>query len=508
MADTNRDGISRLCLNLDALASSDSNSGLRHPTTNEPVAQKRTRSQRNVPDLVLRLPLSRSPLKDARKAHAKARGASQADLQPRTSRVSHSLTVEEELAGMDVVVERGTLEAVHRAEEEEEMDTCADERAQKYEEEEGSEDSLFSPASHGGKGHDEDSDPNQIRQTMWPTSTKKRPSPDTDVMRVISSPDGERRSKRAKVEAFRILGRRQEHLEYHEPLRDPDTSTPGRPKGHKRASSVKPTPSPSKLASSIFPLRAQSVPLGEENELRAIDFTSIPPSPRRSPTKGAVEIRRAPSVPPPDGERMDVDVDDAPALLQFTNPTHFATPRANPAFRYAVNFATPRGSATPPCSGFPFPSPPSPLTPLPLSPPTELTTSSSLTEVRLPPIAFKKENDAARAATVTGGSGQTKDVSSDNSDGTGIESTSAFADLSSAPSSRLDSNILPVSRPTVVGAMKPKRGPSVLQGSKRITRSVSMKEQRVKGDRVLMENTTIEGKGHMCGLLIPLTNKH
>ena len=409
---------------------------------------------------------------------------------------------------MDVIIETGTQETVHRAEEEEEMDTCADERAQKYEEEEGSEDSLFSPASHGGKGHDEDSNPNQIQHTMWPTSTKKRPSPDTDAMRAISSPDSERQSKRAKVEAFRILGRRQEHSEYHEPLRDPDASTPGRPKGYKRASSAKPTPSPSKVASSNFPLRAQSVPLGEENELRAIDLTSIPPSPRRSPTKGAVEIRRAPSVPPPGGERMDVDVDDAPALLQFTNPTHFATPRANPVFRYAVNFATPRGSATPPCSGFPLASPPSPLTPLPLSPPTELMTSSSLTEVRLPPIAFKKENDPVGAKTVAGGSGQAKDVSSDNSDGTGKVSTSAFVGLSSAPSSRLDSNVMPASRPTIIGAMKPKRGPSVLQGSKRVTRSVSMKEQRVKGDRTLVENTTIEGKGHICGLSIPLISKH
>jgi len=37
---------------------------------------------------------------------------------------------------------------------------------------------------------------------------------------------------------------------------------------------------------------------------------------------------------------------------------------------------------------------------------------------------------------------------------------------------------------------------------------VSMKEQRVKGDRTLVENTTIEGKGHICGLSIPLISKH
>lgn len=202
---------------------------------------------------------------------------------------------------------------------------------------------------------------------MWPTSTKKRTSPDTDAMRALSSPGSERHPKRAKVDEFRILGRWQEGSEYHEPLRDLDASTPGRPKGYKRASSTKPMPSPSKVASSIFPPRAQSVPLGGENEVRPIDLTTIPPSPRRSPTKGAVEIRRAPSIPPPTDDRMHVDVRDNSAFLHYTNPTQIVTPRANPVFHYAVNFATPRGSVTPP-RGSPFASPPSPLTPLPSSP--------------------------------------------------------------------------------------------------------------------------------------------
>lgn len=362
-AHTNRRGISALHLDLDAPTSLDTNGGSRYHTTNEPTVQKRTRSQLDVPDFILRLPLSRSPLKVARMAHGKAQGTSpisQADSQLHTPGASQSPTVAqrgEVVAGLDMVIAADTQEVVHRAEEEEEMDTSLDGRAQRYEEEEeeGSEDSLFSPVSHRGKDREG-------------SNTKKRASPDTDAMRALSSPGSERQSKRAKVEAFRSLGRRQDHSEYHEPLRDPDARTPGRPKGYKRASSMKPTPSPSKVASSIFPSRAQSVPLGEENAARAIDLTSIPPSPRRSPSKGAVEIRRAPSVPPPDGERMDVDVDDASALLQFTNRPHIATPRTNPVFRYAVNFATPRGATTP---SLPFASPPSPLTPLPPSPPAE-----------------------------------------------------------------------------------------------------------------------------------------
>ena len=357
MTDTNRDGISTSHHDLHAPT------GLRYPSKVKPV-QKRTRSQLKVPDSTLRLPLSRSPLKDARKAHASARGTSptsQTDSKlhsPGPSPTERGGIV----AAMNVVMKADPQEAVHRVEEEE-MDTCADGGVQRYEKEEGSEDSLF-----GGEDYDENSNSNQSHPTTWPASTKKRASPDTDEIRALSSPGSQRQSKRAKVEAFQLLGRRQEHSEYHEPLRDPDAGTPGRRRGHKRVASMKPTSSPSKASSSIFPPRARSVPPGGGNEVQAVDFTSIPPSPRRSPSKGAVEIRRALSVPPPD-EEMDVDADDASVLLQFTNPTHVATPRANPVFQYAVNFATPRRSETLSRSGFPIASPLSPLTPLPPSPP-------------------------------------------------------------------------------------------------------------------------------------------
>lgn len=361
MTDTKRNGISTLHHDSDAPASSDSNSGGHNPTTNEPAVQKRTRSQLNVPDLILRLPLSRSPLKDARKAHAKARSTSpmsQWDSQPHIPGDSQLPPVDrtELVAGSSVVTEAGTLEAVQRREEEE-MEAFTEERAQQHEEEEDSIDSLFSPASQ--EGHRE----NPSQHTTWPTATKKRVSPDADTMCAVSSPGSERQPKRPKVESFLVLGRGREHSEYHEPLRDPDASTPGRPKGHKRTLSTKQTPSPSKAASSIFPPRAQSVPLGGETEVRAIDLTTVPASPRRSPSKGGVEVRRALSVPP-DDDQMDVDVGDNTGLLHFTNPTQFGTPRADPVFCYTVNFATPRGPVTPPrCS--PFASPLSPLTPLP-----------------------------------------------------------------------------------------------------------------------------------------------
>ncbi|KAH0829200.1 hypothetical protein J3R83DRAFT_2760 [Lanmaoa asiatica] len=583
MVDTNRDGISTLHHNSAAPTNSDSNSRSRYPIANEPARQKRTRSQLNVPDLILRLPLSRSPLKDARKARAKVRATSpipQSDPQLHTPGAPQSPAVERGEAVAGMVIEAGTQKAIHRAGEgdDSEMETFTAGRAQIYEEKEGTDDNLFSPASHGGKGHNNDSNSNQNQHTIWPTSTKKRPSPDTDAMRGLSTLDSQRQSKRAKVEAFRILGREQGHSEYHEPLRDPDAKTPGRFKGYRRASSTKPIPSPSKAASSNFPPRAQSVPLGGENEARAIDLTSIPPSPRRSPSKGAVEIRRAPSVPPTDGDRMDVDLGDTSALLHFTNPTQFPTRRANPLFRYAVNFATPRGSVTPPCPGFPFASPLSPLTPLSSSPFTERfpemqsllakrentrllafsdntdadtdtstgpmvispvadmtasmaafqsaahasgralpaasmsrsataapssaaasqsplarlpLTSSDSTELIPPPTTSKMENDSVGAVTVAGGPDQAKDGSSSDSGGAGKVSTVASVDLSSPPSLRPDSSAILIPRPTIVGAMKPKRGPSVPQGPRRVTRSVSMKEQRVKGEHGEVEDTTV-----------------
>ena len=322
----------------------DSSSGSHDPPRNEPAIQKRTRSQHDVSDLILRLPLSRSPLKDARKAHVKAR---------RTS----ILQVDSQLPGMDREgmvgtsggKEAGAMKAVHKADEGK-MDDCADERVQRSWEEEGSQDSLFSLPSPGGGACDE--------TRTRPTTTGKRTSPDTDAMRTLSSPGGERQPKRAKVEGFRFPGHREDHPEYHEPLRDPNSRTP---RAHRRASSTK--LSPSKVASSIF-LRAQSVPLGGENEVRAVDFTTIPPSPRRSPSKVAVEIRRALSVPPPNDEQMDIDAADNSALLHFTNPTQFTAPRADPVFHYTINFATTRRPVTP-RSGSRSATPLSPLTPVP-----------------------------------------------------------------------------------------------------------------------------------------------
>lgn len=369
MSNTNRDGISTLCYDSTAPTNSDSNS-----TTNEPTGQKRTRSQLNVPDLILRLPLSRSPLKDARKARTKARGTSpilQADSQLHTPGAGpQSSTVErgEAVTGSNVAMEADIQKAAYRAGEEEDIDTCADGHAQKYKEEEGTEDSSFSP-----EGHDEDSTSNRNQHAIWPTSTKKRASPDIDAMHAPTSLGSNRQSKRAKVDTFRMLGRGQDYSEYHQPLRDPDTSTPGQSEGYKRGSSMNPIPSPSRVASSKLPPRAQSVPLGGEKEVRALDLTSIPPSPRRSPSKGGVEIRRAPSVPPPDSDQMDVDLGDTSAFLYFTNPAQLLTPRPNPVFRYTVNFATPCETATPLRSGSPSTSPLSPLTPLPSSPFTEHT---------------------------------------------------------------------------------------------------------------------------------------
>ncbi|KAG9312046.1 hypothetical protein JVU11DRAFT_7325 [Chiua virens] len=520
MADMNRDGIPPLRLDSNTLASTDTSKGSRYSTTNKLFSHKRTRSQLNVPDTVLRLPFSRSPFKDARKAHVKAREISstpRSDSQSHTPRPSKSS-----------FVDRGEAEA--------EMETCAD---GEYEGEEDSTDSLFSPASNSGKGPHEDSNGDQIQQSMWPTGTKKRPSPDADPIRAVSSPGSERQSKRAKVDAFRVLGRASEHLEYHEPLRDADTSTPARSRRHKRAASTKPSPSPSKVASSNFPPRAQSVPLGGE-EVRVIDLTSLPPSPQRSPSKGVVEVRRALSMPPPDEDRMDADFEDNSALLHFTNPTLLATPRANPIFNCTVNFATPRESPIPHRSGLPLASPLSPLTPLPSSPvsdhPPEIQSLLANANARLRKLSNKVDTDTDTPTgsrlviplighttgsrmpvrplsvastsrptsgaldssgpwvdTVTRGADLAPNISSNNLDDTERMSTNIPTDLSLASDSRTNSNAIPISRPKVIGSMKPKRGPSTLQGSKRVTRSVSMKEQRVKSDHAEIEDTMVTG---------------
>ena len=125
-----------------------------------------------------------------------------------------------------------------------------------------------------------------------------------------------------------------------------------------------------------------------------------------------------------------------------------------------------------------------------------------------PPPAAEREHDSVRDVTVTGGSGQPKDESLNNLDVAGRASTSTSLDLLSAPSSRPGSVAMPVSRPTVIGAMKPKRGPSVPQGTKRVTRSVSVKEQRVKCERAEIQDTTVEGKGHLRALLIFIRSKY
>ncbi|KAF8839420.1 hypothetical protein BDN67DRAFT_775499 [Paxillus ammoniavirescens] len=448
-----------------------------------------------------------------------------------------------------MVTEAQAQGAVHDAEEGEEeeemMDTSAP-RAQRHEEEE----EEFSP----GKSRNEGEVSKTERQTATQaTSTKKRASPDTDPVPLFASPNGERQPKRAKVEALRLLGRRDiAHTEYDEPLRDPDSS-PHRSKGYVRAASTRPMPSPTKIASSsIFPPRAKSVPLEGESDVRAIDLTAIPPSPQRSPSRTSVEIRRAPSLPPPDPDAMDIDSDEAPGPAHFAGVS-VATPRADLAFNYTVNFATPRGFTTPATrSGYPMTTPMSPLTPLPPTPfvdrlpatqslllkaksnlntltqttspstdtvkaipftthvpprpssaastsrPASAASSSSTTsqsrlprprtnpssgsmELMLPPPVPEKVKGRARAATVAGIASQTGHGPLTGSEGAkpasiGLSSNTTTSDSQLEPTTR--PRVLPKPRPSVIGAMKPKRGPSAPPGPRRITRSVSMKEQK------------------------------
>ncbi|KAF8551982.1 hypothetical protein OG21DRAFT_208523 [Imleria badia] len=116
-------------------------------------------------------------------------------------------------------------------------------------------------------------------------------------------------------------------------------------------------------------------------------------------------------------------------------------------------------------------------------------TSSNSIELMPPSTAFERDNGLVKAVTVVGGSGQAKAASSNNSDG----ATRASVDISSGPNSRPGSNAMPISRPTIIGAMKLKRGPSVPHGhSQRITRSFSMKEERVNSERAEIEATTVE----------------
>ncbi|KIK78555.1 hypothetical protein PAXRUDRAFT_28587 [Paxillus rubicundulus Ve08.2h10] len=565
MDNANGDGITKLHPASDTPANSDAHRGptnLDRNKTGESTVQKRTRSQLNVPDLILHLPLARSPLKDAKKAraqtqthpwssgHLQSRKQGDVDLVP-------SEVIEAQAQGEVYDAEEGE-------EEEDTMDTSTP-RTQRREEEE-EEKELVSP----GKSRNLVLDSKREDQTaMQATSTKKRTSPEPDPTRLLASPNGERQPKRAKVEALRLLGRREiGHTEYHEPLRDPDFS-PHRSKGNVRAASMRPTPSTTETASSsIFPQRAKSVPLEREDDVRAVDLTAIQHSPQRSPNRTSVEIRRAPSLPPPDPDAMDIDSDEA------SGPTHFnvsvATPRTNLAFNYTVNFATPRGFTTLATrSGHPMATPMSPLTPLPPTPfvdrlpvtqflllkaksnlntlseaadidddiPTspidipaiaQMTTSPSIDTVKavsfiahVPPRPSsatstsqpaseasvpEKAKGRARAATVAGVPSQTDPGPSTGSAGAAKPSATTSIDLSSnttTPDSQSEPTtwptILPKRRPSVIGAMKPKRGPSVPPGPRRITRSVSMKEQKVGSGSRGGTETAVTGGNELGG---------
>ncbi|KAF9243113.1 hypothetical protein BU15DRAFT_72312 [Melanogaster broomeanus] len=555
MDKANRDGIAKLQNDSHAPANVNSYAGPTNFNTKDsrdPTTQKRTRSQLNVPNLILRLPLSRSPLKDARKARAREQAKSsstQTQWHPQSSR--HSQSVIQGGAGSEsVMIEAEVQATLHGAEEEEEMTETSTERAQRREEEEEEE---------------------KMRRKMRcccllgrASGTKKRTSPDTDTARLLPSPSGERQPKRAKVEALRLLGRMtKDHCEYDQPLRDPDASPPNRSKGYVRAESTKPMPSPNKMASSsIFPPRAKSVPLEGESGVRAIDLTAVPLSPRRSPSRTGIEIRRAPSLPPSGADGMDIDSDEATALAHFTNVS-VPSPQSNAPFNYTVNFATPRGFATPAArAGYPVTTPLSPLTPLPPTPfvdrlpsmqsllakssprmqkeksslyttndatdmeddiptsPIDITMntqmnyfsnrcrndntthytrataifsrlprpstnpSSNSTELMPPPPVPEKAKGRARAVTVAGTSGQT---GAGTWAGTPSITTStdrcSHPTLSSSQSEPKAASVaMAKTRPSVIGAMKPKRGPSAPLASRRVTRSVSMKEERVKSD--------------------------
>ncbi|KAL4071365.1 hypothetical protein V8B97DRAFT_1962925 [Scleroderma yunnanense] len=214
-----------------------------------------------------------------------------------------------------------------------------------------------------------DGDPHSCTGTA---GAKKRASPDTESAR-LASPSAERTPKRAKLEM--ALPSKPEKVatptrEYNVPLRDTDDTSP---KHHTRpffrASSVV---SPSK-STTIFPPRAKSVPLEGDDIALPLDLAAIPPSPRRSPNK--VEIRRAPSQPPPDEDSMEVDNESSfSALSHFTNLALFS-PRKTPAFNYTVNFAMP--VTVDRRMDHPQLTPLSPLTPLPPTPPQKCSTSSS-----------------------------------------------------------------------------------------------------------------------------------
>lgn len=142
--------------------------------------------------------------------------------------------------------------------------------------------------------------------------------------------------------------------------------------------------------------------------------------------------------------------------------------------------------------------------PLPRPP----STSSRSAEVMPPPPAPEEGNGLSRAVDMAGGSSHTKAIPSDNPEDAGGALTDASSELSSAPSSEPDSNRLPIRR--IIGATKPKRGPSALQGPRRVTRSSSMKVQGVKGEGAKIGDTSdmAKSKEHMCCLWILISSAY
>jgi len=327
---------------------------------------KRTRSQLTAPNDIFRMPLARSPLKDAR-AHARAQAQatlSKQRSQPHTQRPRQG--AESGSAPSGKVESEGGRGSMQNTEQTEAIGVV--------------------PSQEMEKPHDDDDDirgsgDDDPHKHAGPTGAKKRASPDTEPVR-LTSPSAERNPKRAKFEAMKVLSKKEEvahpGMEYDVPLRDDDCTSPrSRTRRFVRASSVV---SPNRPAS-IFPPRAKSVPLEAEDIAPPLDLTAVPPSPRRSPKKG-IEIRRAPSQPPPDEDSMDVDRAEPSSwdLSYFTNVASFPSPRKYPAFNYAVNFATPLTARR--HTGH-HSIPISPLTPLPPTPFTARlpNTESSLAQV-------------------------------------------------------------------------------------------------------------------------------
>lgn len=301
---------------------------------------KRTRSQLTAPNDTSLVSLARSPLKDARaRARARTMATSSQTLAHR-SRRGEELDLASEEAESES--RRGSVQKV-------EVMQAAQEHTERPEGGGHDGDTSMSMDIRGSRN---DGDPRHV----GPTGAKKRASPDITP---LTSPSAERDPKRAKLEAMKALSKTEvasTAMEYEVPLSDDGATSPRR--SRIRASSVVP-PSRSAL---LFPSRAKSVPLESESVLLPVDLTAVPPSPRRSPKK-VIEIRRAPSQPPPDQALMDVDAEPSPLdFSHFTNVAPFPSPRALPTYNYTVNFATPLTASKRTLI------PMSPLTPLPPTP--------------------------------------------------------------------------------------------------------------------------------------------